>query len=277
MIKKIFIAVIVLSLTACASKSTKSEKQTEASDADAATALSRLLGGPTKNVDEKELAKHPLGSKENPVRVGGPAGQRDYLRRLVCENNEPVSTFNRQGNAGPGPFGSIIDIYEVICDTDKGAVKHTVYLDMYHGDYEETRPAAGFIALKPDCWSYIRKAAGLREQKNFNASLEQIELYNQCDTSKVRMPYYYHLGWTYADMGDYAKAVDAYSEGMKTEPNLPFAYWRRGIAYEKLGKAPEAKADYAKAYALGMEENPEKFKNFLNENPDVAEKLMPKQ
>ncbi len=277
MIKKITIAILALSLAACANTSIKNEKKTQASDVDTANALSRLLGSDPKNVDEKELAKYPLGSKDNPIRVGSPAGQRDYLRRLVCENNEPVSTFNRQGSAGPGPFGSIIDIYEVLCDTNKGVVTHTLYLDMYHGDYEETRPAAGFIALKPDCWSPIKKAVAFREQKNFNAALEQIELHNQCDKSKIRMSYYYHLGWTYSDMGEYQRAIDAFSEGLKTDPNFPFAYWRRGLTYEKLGKTIEAQADYKKAYTLGMESNPEKFTDFLKDNPDVAEKLMPKK
>ena len=128
----------------------------------------------------------------------------------------------------------------------------------------------------PDCWSPIRKAVAFREQKNFNAALEQIELHNQCDKSKARMSYYYHLGWTYAEMGEFTKAIDAYSEGLKTDPNYPFAYWRKGLAYEKLGKIAEAQADYQKAYTLGMENNPDKFKEFLNENPDVAEKLIPK-
>ena len=276
MIKNILIAILALSLVGCASKPTKSEKETHVSDADAAKALSQLLGGKQKNVDEKKLAKYPLGSKDNPIRVGGPGGQRSYLSRLVCENNEPVSSFNRQGSAGAGPFGSILDIYEVLCDTNKGVVTHSVYLDMYHGDYEETRPAAGFLALMPDCWSPIRKAVAFREQKNFNAALEQIELHNQCDKSKARMSYYYHLGWTYAEMGEFTKAIDAYSEGLKTDPNYPFAYWRKGLAYEKLGKIAEAQADYQKAYTLGMENNPDKFKEFLNENPDVAEKLIPK-
>jgi len=277
MIKKIFIIILTLSLAACASKSTKNEKETHVSDADAAKALSLLFGGETKKVDENKLAKYPLGSKENPIRVGGPGGQRNYLSRLVCENNEPVSSFNRQGSAGPGPFGSIIDIYEVLCDTNKGVVTHAVYLDMYHGDYEETRPAAGFIALKPDCWAPLKKAMKLREEKNFNAALEQIELHNQCDASKERMSYYYHLGWTYAEMGESTKAIDAYSEGLKTQPNYPFAYWRRGLAYENLGKKTEAQADYKKAYDVGMEKNPEQFKEFLNENPDIAEKLVPRK
>ncbi|RYY02211.1 MAG: tetratricopeptide repeat protein [Gammaproteobacteria bacterium] len=276
MIKKISILALALLLTACANKSAKSEKEPHVSDADTAKALSRLLGGEPKKVDENKLAKYPLGSEKNPIRVGGPGGQRSYLSRLVCENNEPVSSFTRQGSAGPGPFGSIIDIYEVLCDTNKGVVTHSVYLDMYHGDYEETRPAAGFIALNPDCWRPLKKAMEFREQKNFNAALEQIELHNQCDKSEERMSYYYHLGWTYAEMGESTKAIEAYSEGLKTQPNYPFAFWRRGLAYEKLGKIAEAHADYKTAYTLGMKNNPEKFKEFLNENPDVAEKLMPR-
>lgn len=276
MIKRIFIITLALSLTACTSTPAKKEPQKTVSDANTAQALSTLLGLKQKTVDEKKLAKHPLGSAENPIRVDGPSGQRGYLKRLVCDNNEPVSAFERVGNAGAGPFGSIMDIYEVVCDTNKGAVKHSVYLDMYHGDYEETRPAAGFIALQPDCWIPLKKAIAFREQKNFNAALEQVELHNQCDKSKERMSYYYHLGWTYAEMGEAAKAIDAYSEGLKTQPNYPFAYWRRGMAYENLGKATEAQADYKKAYDLGMQKNPEKFKEFLNENPDVAEKLVPK-
>jgi tetratricopeptide (TPR) repeat protein len=274
--KNILIIIFALTLTGCANNPAKSEKETQASDANSAQALSTLLGFKQKKVDEKKLAKYPLGSKENPIRVDGPSGQRSYLKRLVCDNNEPVSSFNRQGNAGPGPFGSIIDIYEVLCDTNNGVVTHLVYLDMYHAQYDETRPAAGFIALTPDCWIPLKKAIEFREQKNFNAALEQIELHNRCDKSTERMSYYYHLGWTYAEMGEPTKAIDAYSEGLKTQPNYPFAYWRRGLAYEKLGKISEAQADYKKAYEVGMAKNPEKFKELLNESPDIAEKLTPK-
>ena len=146
-IKTSCIAVIVLLLTACATKPEPTAKE-EMSDEELASAIVALLGE-SKKVDENVLAKYPLGSKDNPVRVSGPMGQRYYLSRLVCDNNEPVSAFQRAGNAGIGPFGNIIDLYDVICDTNKGAVTHSVYLDMYHGDYNETRPAAGFIALKP--------------------------------------------------------------------------------------------------------------------------------
>lgn len=149
--KKLLITALLFSLTACANKPTKTEKvsaDSEPTDAELAQVL-MLLGQPQK-VDASKADKFPLGSKENPVRVGGPEGQRNYLSRLVCDNNEQVSAYDRLGSSDIGPFGGVMDIYEVICDTDKGVVKHEVFLDMYHHDYVETRPAAGFIALKPN-------------------------------------------------------------------------------------------------------------------------------
>lgn len=145
-IKKCLLVSITLLTTACA---TAPKPTAQAADDDVADSLAALFGENVE-VDEKTLAQHPLGSPENPIRVDGPMGQRIYLSRLVCDNNEQVSAFQRSGSAGIGPFGNIIDLYEVICDTNQGAVSHSVYLDMYHGDYKETRPAAGFIALKPE-------------------------------------------------------------------------------------------------------------------------------
>lgn len=145
-IKICLFVIVACALTACATKPEPSAQ--EASDEEVTAVLTALFGESIE-VDEATLAQYPLGSKENPIRVDGPMGQRSYLSRLICTNNEQVSAFQRTGNAGVGPFGNIIDLYEVICDTYQGAVTHTVYLDMYHGDYEETRPAAGFIAVKP--------------------------------------------------------------------------------------------------------------------------------
>lgn len=137
---------LALLLTAC---TTTPEADTQTvSDEELTDSLAALLGEPIE-VDEKTLAKYPLGSKDNPIRVNGPMGQHDYLARLVCDNNEQVSAFQREGNVGIGPYGNIVDAYEVICDTNQGAVSHSVHLDMYHGNFNETRPAAGFIALKP--------------------------------------------------------------------------------------------------------------------------------
>jgi hypothetical protein len=151
MYKKLLITALLISLTACTNKPTKTEKasaDSQLTDAELEQVIT-LLGQPQK-VDASKIDKFPLGSKENPVRVGGPEGQRNYLSRLICDNNEQVSVYGRLGSSDIGPYGTIMDIYEVICDTDKGAVKHEVFLDMYHHKYIESRPAAGFIALKPN-------------------------------------------------------------------------------------------------------------------------------
>jgi len=87
---------------------------------------------------------HPLGSEKNPVRAGGPGGERAYLARLRCaDGNAPA--FERQGSTGIGPYHNILDLYTVQC---AGAVALSVYIDMYHKHVE---PAAlpGFTIVAP--------------------------------------------------------------------------------------------------------------------------------
>jgi hypothetical protein len=141
----LLLSMIGILLSACSHQPTTSK--TPVKDEDLASALSSLFGAPLKP-DMQEVEKHPLGSIKNPIRVSMPVGQRDYLSRLICENNEPVSAFSRGGSVGIGPYGSMLDVYTVVCDTDQGAVEHAVYMDMYHGNYIELRPAVGFKALK---------------------------------------------------------------------------------------------------------------------------------
>lgn len=87
-------------------------------------------------------AAHPLGSEQNPVRVNMPQGERNYLERLRCsDGNAPA--FERGGSVGTGPFGNILDVYNVRCLTGTPATS-SVYMDMYHGDYLENRPVPGF-------------------------------------------------------------------------------------------------------------------------------------
>lgn len=88
----------------------------------------------------------PLGSRENPVRANMPDGQRAYLSRLRCGDGAAPS-YERIGNFGPGPFGSIIDGYRVTCVI--GELKERqVFMDMYHPTHVEVAPVPGF-AIAP--------------------------------------------------------------------------------------------------------------------------------
>ncbi len=93
-----------------------------------------------QNIDEAAILSKPLGSRGNPVRAFMPEGQRAYLRRLRCADRKRPK-FHRTGSYGPGPWGSIIDGYEVAC---KDGFSVLIFMDMYHPDYRETKAVEGF-------------------------------------------------------------------------------------------------------------------------------------
>lgn len=110
--------------------------------------LERMLsGGPM--LDEPELGKriaeaekHPLGTKDNPVRVAMPQGERAYLANLRCSDGKAPSFF-RTGNLGPGVYMSTIDDYVVDCGSAAPGQVHVV-MDMYFPGHNESRPVPGF-------------------------------------------------------------------------------------------------------------------------------------
>lgn len=82
---------------------------------------------------------HPLGTAENPVRVGGPEGEHAYLGHLRCPDGAAPRVGARR-EAGIGAFGSVVAAYQVSCAA--GAVG--IVFDMYHEEHVETRAPAGF-------------------------------------------------------------------------------------------------------------------------------------
>lgn len=131
-----------LALGSCSSQAAESRPPAGASSAEPIDLMEQLgIRLPEGDVLAKmiaDAARHPLGSKENPVRAAGPAGQRAYLARLRCgDGRQP--TFQRAFSAGMGPFGRILDSYSVTC----GEERREVFLDMYH-DHIETAPIPGF-------------------------------------------------------------------------------------------------------------------------------------
>jgi hypothetical protein len=135
------IAVASLAIAGCATASSSQDD-----------VLKGGLFGPAMSPAEMEkaiaaAAAHPLGSEQNPVRVNMPPGERGYLERLRCsDGNAPA--FERGGSVGTGPFGNILDVYDVRCLTGTPATS-SVYMDMYHGDYVESRAVPGFSIKAP--------------------------------------------------------------------------------------------------------------------------------
>ena len=82
---------------------------------------------------------HPLGTPENPVRVGGPEGEHAYLGHLRCANGSQPRVGTRS-QAGIGAYGSVVGAYEVSC----GPAASRIVFDLYHAEHVETRAPAGF-------------------------------------------------------------------------------------------------------------------------------------
>ena len=82
---------------------------------------------------------HPLGSLQNPIRVGGPEGERAYLFRLRCADGGSPRIGER-GDGGVDAFGTLASVYPVTCAA--GTVQ--LHFDMYHEEHVEDRAPAGF-------------------------------------------------------------------------------------------------------------------------------------
>jgi hypothetical protein len=89
---------------------------------------------------------HPLGTTENPVRVGGPDGERAYIARLRCADGNAPRVGQRAG-AGVGAFGTIVGVYPLDCGSAAPG-RFQLVMDMYHEEHRETRAPAGFTLVR---------------------------------------------------------------------------------------------------------------------------------
>ena len=106
-----------------------------------------LLASAGQGNSDAELAaavaaaeSHPLGTLRNPIRVGGPDGERAYLARLRCSDGSAPRIGARQP-AGVAAFGSVASLYAIDCGA---AGSRELVLDRYHAEHAEERAPAGF-------------------------------------------------------------------------------------------------------------------------------------
>jgi hypothetical protein len=88
-------------------------------------------------------ANKPLGTLENPVRVGGPEGERAYIARLRCADGS-LPKVGPRGQGGVGAFGSTVDLYPLDCGAAAPG-RFALLMDPYHEEHREDRAPAGFL------------------------------------------------------------------------------------------------------------------------------------
>jgi hypothetical protein len=102
-----------------------------------------------RSPEDEELAliraaeQHPLGTLDNPIRVGGPVGEHAYLGRLRCPDGA-IPHVGPRGEGGVGAFGSITGAYAVSC----GASQTRLIFDIYHEEHVEDRAPPGFTLAR---------------------------------------------------------------------------------------------------------------------------------
>ncbi|MDB5667349.1 MAG: hypothetical protein JWL74_299 [Alphaproteobacteria bacterium] len=110
----------------------------------------QMLQGLAAGLSEEEAAiaaaqVRPLGTMDNPVRVGGPEGEQAYLARLRCGDGS-APRIGQPSSMGPGAFGSLVDGYALDCGSSAPG-RFTIVMDKYHDEHREDRAPAGFTIL----------------------------------------------------------------------------------------------------------------------------------
>ncbi|MBV9929552.1 MAG: hypothetical protein JO013_01245 [Alphaproteobacteria bacterium] len=95
---------------------------------------------------EAAAARFPLGTLQNPVRVGGPEGERAYVARLRCADGKaPRMGIPRPG--GADGYGSVADLVPLDCGAAAPG-RTEIAVDLYFEEHREERAPDGF-ALAP--------------------------------------------------------------------------------------------------------------------------------
>lgn len=92
----------------------------------------------------------------------------------------------------------------------------------------------------------VNHAVYLRLSGKPLASLDPLREAEMIDEREGRasMMTQYNLGWSLYELGRYDEAIAAYSKGITSRPDYPFVYFRRGLAYDKVGRVAEAEDDF---------------------------------
>jgi len=101
----------------------------------------------------------------------------------------------------------------------------------------------------------VRLASLARTRGEYQRSLDLLNSLPEEFPDDIAMKFYYHRGWTLTKLGRFDEAIYDFTEGLKTQPDYPSAYLRRGCAYAALGRLGFAVGDLENAVGF-MEDLP---------------------
>ena len=121
---------------------------------------------------------------------------------------------------------------------------------------------------------FINHAAYLRRLQLFQESLNALRPAQKIDklNGHPSMMTQYNLGWSLYKLNRFEESILAFTKGIPQQPDYPFVYLRRGLAYYKLGKSVNAEEDFSEFLLLIGEQEvniPETIKQELRELPST--------
>ena len=101
-------------------------------------------------------------------------------------------------------------------------------------------------------YEYINYAAYLRRMGLYSESLAPLKQAQKLDrlAGQSSLITQYNLGWSLYELGRYQEAIDAFNTGIPQQPDYPFVYLRRGLAFYKQGKQQSAQDDFSEFLLL---------------------------
>lgn len=121
-------------------------------------------------------------------------------------------------------------------------------------------------------FEFINHAAYLTRLALFQESLLALKSAQAIDRLQgpPSMVTQYNLGWSLYKLGQFEEAVAAFTTGISQQPDYPFVYLRRGLAFYQQGQWNNAKEDFSEFLILIGDKKvniPEPLKMELRELP----------
>ena len=133
------------------------------------------------------------------------------------------------------------------------------------------------------------KALYFIDKREYEKALPYLEIAIKTDISSLKAWAYFQIGFCYGELGNYTKAIEAFKQAIRIDPDDAIAHYNLGVAYDELGfhknaieaykQAIRIDPDYANAHGnlgatygqLGFYKDAiEAFKQAIRINPDYA-------
>ncbi len=128
--------------------------------------------------------------------------------------------------------------------------------------------------LKPPTqhFEYINHAAYLRRLELFHESLVPLKAALNLDQlgAHASMMTQYNLGWSLYELGRFDEAHEAFTTGIRHQPDYAFAYLRRGLVFYHQGKKASARENFSDFLMLTADQSvniPSALKKEIKELP----------